>query len=93
MMDPIPDEKLSALMNVLFNTWFKKWRTKMTSETNFDAAWRELDIIMRQGEQYPVVRHLGISLLYELRARLDGSYTEYTKDKLLHVIEGSKYGA
>lgn len=89
MMDPIPDEKLSALMNVLFNTWFKKWRTKMTSENNFDAAWRELDIIMRQGEQYPVVANLCISLLYELDARLHGGYSEVTRKKILSIIKGA----
>ena len=86
MMDPITDEKLSALMNVLYNTWFQKWRHRMKAESDFDAAWDELDIIMRQGEQYPVVKHLCISLLYELDARLHGGYTETTRDKLLALI-------
>ena len=86
MNQPIPDEKLNALLNVLLNTWFRKWRTRMTAEVNFDAAWRELDRIMEQGEQYPVVRHLCIALLYELDARLHGGYTETTRDKLLTLI-------
>lgn len=90
----IPDDKLSALMNVLYNGWFKKWKSRMTSEAEFDAAWSELDAIMRQGEQYPVVSHLCISLLYELDARLNGGYTETTRDKLLMLIgrEGKETG-
>lgn len=83
---PIPDEKLNALMNVLVNIWFKKWRHMATTENRFDQAWKELDVIMNQGQAYPVVRHLCIALLYELDARLHGGYTETTRDKLLTLI-------
>lgn len=86
---PIPDDKLSAFMNVLFNVWFRKHR-RLSTDLDFDIAWDELDIIMAQGDQYPVVRHLGIVLLYELDARMHGGYTETTKEKLLELIRSER---
>ena len=79
---PIPDDKLSAFMNVLYNVWFKKWK-KTTDEDSFDSATRELSTIMEQGKEYPVVEHMCMSLLYELDARRKGGYTKTTRKKPL----------
>jgi hypothetical protein len=82
---PIPDDKLSALMNVLYNVWFKKWKHE-TTEKSLDTAINELSKIMEQGQEYPVVAHLSMALLYELDARIHGGYTQTTRDKLLKPI-------
>lgn len=86
---PIPDTHLKPLMNVIYNTWFGKWKlraAKLTDE-DFDKAMAELDHIMEQGKGYPIVRNLAITFLYELSARKNGGYTETERDKLLSIIQ------
>lgn len=84
---PIQDEQLSALMNVLVNCWWQKWKRQPATDEIFLRACDELDTIMKQGEQYPVVRNLGITFLYELSARMHGGYTETERDKLVALIQ------
>lgn len=83
---PLPDEKFPALMNALFNVWFRKWKN-IRADEEYDAAAVELNRIMEQGDQYPAVKHLCISLLYELEARMHGGYTKTGRDKLLAIIQ------
>ena len=86
--DPIPNKMISEVMNQLFNGWFKKWRTVELDDAKFNLAFDELYAdIMRKYDQYPVVSHLAISLLYELDARMHGGYTETSKGKLLMTIK------
>ena len=84
---PIPNEKLSELMNTVFNVWFKKWKRVSMTDASFDEAFDEVCEIMKQYDEYPVASHLCISLLYELDARMFGGYTETTKDKVLQLIK------
>ena len=56
------------------------------NDASFDAALGEMMQIMNQGEAYPVVRHLGITFIYELDARMHGGYTEAGRDKLMAII-------
>ena len=84
----IPDDKLSALMNVIFNVWWGKWKSRAAHMTDeiYEQAANEALHIMTQGEEYPIVKHLVISFLYELAARIRGEYTEKEKNKLLDLI-------
>ena len=84
----IPDKQLSEIMNEVFNGWFKRWKKVELNDDKFNQAFDEIWEIMRVNDEYPVVAHLCISLLYELDARLHGGYTETTRDKLLTLIKG-----
>ncbi len=91
--EPMPPERMKALMNVVYNRWFLKWsQAGRLTDATWDQMAAEADQIMRQGEQYPVVRHLVMALIYELDARLHGGYTEAGRDKPLALIgrEGSR---
>lgn len=79
-------DKMNALLNVTYNKWFLKWARQPLTDQAWNTLMAEADQIMSQGEQYPVVRHLVISLLYELDARMHGGYTETSRDKLLAMI-------
>lgn len=87
------DDQLSALLHVVYNVWFCKWKSRVAGMSDDEwqqvaaEAWR----IMEQGEDFPVVNNLVISLLYELSARLTGGYTEATRRKILALIEGGQY--
>lgn len=90
---PISNEKLSEVMNRLYNVWFRKWREGKLSDVSFDMAFDEAyyDII-REFDEYPVVSHLFISLIYELDARRHGGYTKSTRNKLLQMIQNEGEG-
>ena len=85
----IPDEKLPALMNVIYNKWFSKWRNRSSqlAAGEWDECYAEAMRIMQQGDEYPIVRNLIVTFLYELAARIRGEYTEVERDKLLEIIE------
>lgn len=85
----IPDGQLAALMNVIYNVWFGKWKRRAANMTDdeYDSAVMELNHIMEQGKEYPIVRNLAITFLYELSARKNGGYTETERDKLLGIIQ------
>jgi hypothetical protein len=87
---PVPDTQLAQLMNVIYNVWFRKWKQRASHMTDdeFDLAVSEINHIMEQGKEYPIVKNLAITFLYELSARKNGGYTETERDKLLGVIQG-----
>lgn len=89
---PIPDDKMNALLKVLVNTWWAKWRRMALNDDLFLQAMHEWEQIMKQGDEYPMVTHLGISFLYELSARLTGGYTDTTRNKILSIIQGGGHG-
>ena len=83
----IPNKQLSAVMNDLFNIWFKKYKVMELDDDTFNKAFDEVyEEIMLPNDEYPVVSHLAISLIYELDARMHGGYTETSRDKLLALI-------
>ena len=66
----MPDDKLRKFLNVLLNVWFLKWkRKKKMTDTDWGSCIEELDRIISQGEQYPVVDALSMALLHELDLR------------------------
>ena len=85
---PIPDEKLAALINVLYNTWFRKWRNVEMTDENYDLMMAGLDVFLKEAEEYPIIRGLCLTFLYELDARHFGGYTETTANKVLSAIKG-----
>lgn len=89
-MEVIPDSMFSVFMNRLYNVWFRRWKNRMTEEANFEAALNELGVILSEGGKYPAVKHMCITLLYELEARLCGGYSETTRNKLLTLIGGKE---
>lgn len=88
----IPYPKMREAMSTIYNKWWLKWKDKMQTEEDFMNAMRELDPILELGEEYPVIKHMAVSLLYDLDARLYGGYTETTRSKILSIIEVEKYG-
>lgn len=79
-------------MNVIFNIWFSKWKKlpPQALDTDWDKCMNEALRIMEQGDQYPIVKHLMISFIYELAARIRGEYTETEKNKLMELIRKSE---
>lgn len=84
---PIPDGKLSDTLNILYNKWFIKWRNVEMTDEAYDQMIAGLDVILKDGEEYPLVRFLCLAFLYELDARHFGGYTETTARKVLDVIK------
>lgn len=86
----IPDNKLSSLLNIVYNVWFAKWRMQAVTMHEDDPRWDQMLSeawqIMAQGEEYPVVSHLVITFLYELEARAFGGYSETTRNKILDLV-------
>ena len=83
---PMPDEKMTVFMNTVYNKWFRKWRNVELTDDAYDQMISGLDRILKDGEEYPLVRGLCLVFLYELDARHFGGYTETTRDKLLTII-------
>jgi len=85
---PIPDSVLSEAMNKLYNGWFRKWRGRIEglSDPEFDAMMTEATAMIDQYAQYPLVRNLVISFVYELDSRLHSGYTKQSAEKLARII-------
>lgn len=70
--EAIPDAKLGALLNTIYNVWFRKWRS-LPMDKWTDAQWRQLideaNNIWQQGAQYQIVGDLVMSFLYEFETR------------------------
>lgn len=83
----IPDEQLPKLLNVVYNVWYAKWKNRKTmTDDDWTLAIGEACRIMEQGDEYPVVRNLVMTFLYELEARAFGGYTETTRGKIMQLI-------
>lgn len=86
----IQDDQLKSLLQVVYNVWFRKWKSRIAAAMS-DDDWHQMITeawnIMEQGEEYPIVKHLVITFLYELEARAFDGYTETTKDKLIKIIK------
>lgn len=84
----VPDNVLSQALNKIYNSWFRKWRDKIAtlSDAEFDALMTEATAMIDQYAQYPLVRNLVISFVYELDARLHSGYTKQSAEKLARII-------
>ena len=67
--EPIPDEKLNRLINVIVNVWFRKWRSRRMSDADWHTCIGEANQIIEQGRQYPIAMDLIKALLHELERR------------------------
>lgn len=74
MKEAIPDEKLKALLNVLYNSYFNKWkrRAPQLSDQERQLAVNEIGRIYDQGKQYPIVEALCLAFYLEIDARSRG---------------------
>ena len=74
----ISDDKLGKALNVLYNTWFNKWRrlTKDMTPDLWDRCLEELLYITNQGD-YEAVIQIGKALAEELDARWRGGYPDW----------------
>ena len=70
----IPDDKLKALLNVLYNSYFNKWkrRAPQLSDQERSQAIEEIGRIYDQGKQYPIVEALCLAFYMEIDARSRG---------------------
>lgn len=70
--DPIPDRKLNALMNVIYNVWFRKWKSLPTEKWD-EASWKQMieeaDQIWEQGAEYHIVGDLIMAFVNEFDLR------------------------
>ena len=70
--EAIPDAKLSALLNVIYNVWFRKWKNlpmDKWTESSWSQLINEANNIWEQGKQYQIVGDLVMSFLYEFETR------------------------
>jgi len=84
---PLPNDKMTSFMNVVYNKWFRKWRDVEMTDDAYDQMIAGLDVILKDGKEYPLVRFLCLAFLYELDARHFGGYTETTARKVVDVIK------
>lgn len=75
--EPIDNRKLNALMNTIYNVWFRKWKRVSHWDENLTRQMLdEANQIWQQGRQYPIVGHLIIAYVDELNARSIGHYLD-----------------
>ena len=85
----LPEDQLPKLLNVVYNIWYAKWKPRSAAMTDDDwtIAIEEACRIMEQGDEYPFVRNLVMTFLYELEARAFGGYTDVTREKILMLLK------
>ncbi len=73
--EPIDNRKLDALMNTIYNVWFRKWKRVTHWDENLTRQMlAEANTIWEQGRKYPIVRSLIMAFVSELHARSMGQY-------------------
>ena len=82
--EAIPDAKLSALLNTIYNVWFRKWRS-LPMDKWTDAQWRQLideaNNIWQQGAQYQIVGDLVMAFVREFEVRWKAWCDKHEKEE------------
>lgn len=82
--EAIPDAKLNALLNVIHNVWFRKWKS-LPFEKWSDDQWRQLidegNAIWQQGSQYQIVGDLVMAYIREFETRWKAWCDEREKEE------------
>jgi len=72
MDGPIDDQRLNRLMNVIYNQWFRKWKSKdirKWTDDDWDEMIDEAGYIVDQGREYGIVYSLVEAFMSEFDAR------------------------
>ena len=81
--EAIPDAKLGALLNVIYNVWFRKWKN-LPMDKWTELSWSQLigeaNNIWEQGKQYQIVGDLVMSFLYEFEIRWRAWYDAHPEE-------------
>ena len=65
----IPDEKLSRLLDVLYNRFWCKWRGQQMDEQKWELFVHDVDVLMDQGEDYKMAADLIMAFVGEMERR------------------------
>ena len=65
----IPDEKLSRLLDVLYNRFWRKWRGQQMDEQKWELFVHDVDVLMDQGEDYKMAADLIMAFVGEMERR------------------------
>lgn len=64
----IDNTAFSSAMNELVNQWFKRWRDRTITDSDWEQVADELDAVYTK-HPYILIRDIGISLIRELERR------------------------
>lgn len=67
----IPDDKLSRLLDVLYNRFWRKWRGQSMDEQKWELFVHDVDVLMEQGEDYKMAADLIMAFVGEMERRHD----------------------
>lgn len=65
----IPDEKLSRLLDVIYNRFWRKWRGQQMDEQKWELFVHDVDVLMDQGEDYKMAADLIMAFVGEMERR------------------------
>lgn len=69
MKEPIPDDKLRKLLDVLINVFFRKWKDQKMDEEKWALMMKDIEALMSQGQQYEITDKLIMVIVEELELR------------------------
>lgn len=74
--EPIPDEKLKRLLDVLVNKFFRKWKGQIMDEGKWGLMMNDIESLMGQGQQYRITDKLIMVFVEELELRKGCKYVD-----------------
>lgn len=69
MKEPIPDDKLRRLLDVLVNKFFRKWKDRTMDEEKWALMMKDIETLTSQGQQYEITDKLVMVFVEELELR------------------------
>lgn len=67
--EPIPDDKLRRLLDVLVNKFFRKWKDQDMTDEKWALMMKDIEALMGQGQQYEITDKLIMIFVEELELR------------------------
>ncbi len=67
--EPIPDDKLRRLLDVLVNRFFRKWKDQDMTDEKWALMYKDIEALAGQGQQYEITDKLIMVFVEELELR------------------------
>lgn len=74
--EPIPDDKLRRLLDVLVNRFFRKWKDQDMTEEKWALMMKDIEALAGQGQQYEITDKLIMVIVEELELRKGVPYAK-----------------
>lgn len=81
MKEPIPDNKLRRLLDVLINKFFRKWKDQKMDEEKWALMMKDIEALMNQGQQYEITDKLIMVIVEELELRKGVPYGAHHNER------------